>query len=322
MRVFVTGGLGFTGAALTKRLIDDGHQVTVLDKQPGLIHDELAGMGADITLGSVTDPGAVAKCSAGAEIVMHVAAAFRETGAPDALYDDVNVNGTRVVVEAAIAAGARKLIYCSTQGVHGHIDNPPGDETSPIEPEDHYQKTKYLGEEVVHEVAKGRLEYTIVRPTAIYGPGDPERFVMIYRRAARGRFLMFGSGETFYHPVYIDNLVDAFILAMEPGKGAGEAYIIADEEYVPIRTLVRKVGEALGCERLHPHAAHRPPHRGRARLREALQALRHQPADLPPACGLVSSGARVQYREGAAGSRIHAADRTRRRAPTHGRVVP
>ncbi len=248
MRAFVTGGLGFTGAALTRRLLEDGHEVTVLDKQPGLVKDELAAMGADITLGSVTDPEAVARCSAGAEVVMHVAAAFRETGAPDALYDDVNVNGTRIVVEAALAAGARKLIYCSTQGVHGHIENPPGDETSPIEPEDHYQRTKYLGEEVVHEYRDRGLEYTIIRPTAIYGPGDPERFVMIYRRAARGRFLMFGSGETFYHPVYIDNLIDAFVLATEPGKGAGEAYIIADAEYVPIRTLVAKVGDALGVK--------------------------------------------------------------------------
>jgi len=248
MRVFVTGGLGFTGAALVNRLLARGDSVSVLDKNPGLIRSELEAAGAEVTLGSVTDREAVARCSAGAEVVIHVAAAFRETGAPDALYYQVNVDGTQVVLEEAIRAGARKFVYCSTQGVHGNIDDPPGDENSPIAPEDYYQETKYLGENVVRENAGDAIEYTIIRPTAIYGPGDPERFLMIFRRVNKGRFLMFGSGETYYHPVYIDNLVDAFELAMAPGAGAGEAYIIADEEYLPIRTLVQKVGTALGVK--------------------------------------------------------------------------
>ncbi len=244
MRIFVTGGLGFTGAALVQRLLADGHSVSVLDKNPGLIKDELEAAGAEVTLGSIVDRETVARCSEGAEVVMHLAAAFRETGAPDALYKEVNVEGTRIVLEEAKRVGARKFVYCSTQGVHGHIDNPPGDETSPIEPEDYYQETKYLGEEVVHAEA-GDLEYTIIRPTAIYGPGDPERFHMIYKQAVKGRFIMAGDGKTTYHPVYIDNLVDGFIAAMAPGAGAGEAYIIADEEYATLTDLVTRVGRAM-----------------------------------------------------------------------------
>ncbi len=248
MRILVTGGLGFTGAALTHRLLKDGHNVVVLDTRPGLVKDELASMGAEITLGSVTDRETVARCTERAEVVMHVAAAFRDVGAPDSLYDSVNVDGTQITIEEAIAAGARKYVYCSTQGVHGNIDTPPGDETSPIAPEDHYQQSKYEGEEVVRECGDQRIEWTILRPTAIYGPGDPERFVMIFRRAARGRFLMFGNGDTYYHPVYIDNLVDAFVAVIPPGVGAGEAYIIADEEYVPIRDLVLRAGRAIDVD--------------------------------------------------------------------------
>lgn len=247
MRVFVTGGLGFTGAALVERLLDDGHSVSVLDKHPGLRKDVIESRGADVALGSVTDAELVDRCAEGAEVVLHLAAAFRETGAPDSLYHQVNVEGTRVVLEAAKSHGARKFVYCSTQGVHGNIDDPPGNEDSPIEPEDYYQETKYLGEEVVRAEAED-LEYTIIRPTAIYGPGDPGRYVMIYRQVARGRFLMFGRGDTFYHPVYIDNLVDAFVLSMAPGVGAGQAYVVADEDYVPIRTLVEKVAQALDVE--------------------------------------------------------------------------
>ncbi len=134
------------------------------------------------------------------------------------------------------------------QGVHGHIDNPPGDEQSPIEPEDYYQQTKYDGEIVVQEFIADGANATILRPTAIYGPGDPERFFMIFKRVKSGGFPMFGSGRTFYHPVYIDNLVDAFMLVMEPEVGHGGTYLIADEEYTSIEDLVRRVGNALGTD--------------------------------------------------------------------------
>jgi nucleoside-diphosphate-sugar epimerase len=252
MRIFVTGSTGFTGAALVKRLLEEGHSVAGLDKQKGLMDDELVRLGAEITYASVTDRDAVARCSQGAEVVMHLAAAFREIGVPDSLYKAVNVEGTAIVAEEAIKAGARKLIYCSTQGVHGHIQSPPGDENSPIAPADYYQKTKYEGEEVVRRY-KDRIEFTILRPTAIYGPGDPGRFMMIYRRVKKGVFPMFGRGRTFYHPVYIDNLVDAFVLAMAPEVGAGEAYIIGDEQYFPIEELVVRVGRAIGVDVQVPH---------------------------------------------------------------------
>ena len=252
MRIFVTGSTGFTGAALVKRLLQEGHSVAGLDKQKGLMDDELVRLGAELTYASVTDRNAVARCSRGAEVVMHLAAAFREIGVPDALYKAVNVEGTAIVVEEAVKAGARKLVYCSTQGVHGDIKSPPGDENSPIAPADYYQKTKYEGEEIVRGY-KGRIEFTILRPAGIYGPGDPGRFVMIYRRVKKGVFPMFGEGRTFYHPVYIDNLIDAFILAMPPGIGAGEAYIIGDEEYLSIEDLVIRAGRAIGVDVKVPH---------------------------------------------------------------------
>jgi nucleoside-diphosphate-sugar epimerase len=253
MKVYVTGGTGFTGAALVERLLQDGHEVTVLDNKPGLIADKLSSLGAKITYGSVADREDVAKSIGEPEVVFHLAAAFRETGAPDELYKRVNVEGTRIPLEESIRVGARKFIYCSTQGVHGHIDNPPGDENSPIAPADYYQQTKYEGELVLDEYKDSPIEVCTLRPTAIYGPGDPERFGMIFRRAKKGFFPIFGAGRTYYHPVYIDNLVDAFILCMEPGKGAGEAYIIADEEYFSIEELVKRVAKAIDVEVSTPH---------------------------------------------------------------------
>lgn len=248
MRLLVTGGTGFTGSHLVRRARREGHAVTSLDSKEGLFADELRGLGATIHLGSVTDGELLREITPGHDVVFHVAAAFRDVSAPRSVYWDVNVDGTRRVLEAAAAAGVRKVIYCSTQGVHGHIDDPPGDEESPVEPEDYYQYTKWEGERVCHEFIADGMNITIIRPTAIYGPGDPGRFVMLFRAAKSGRFLMFGDGQTTYHPVYIDNLVDLFFLATEHPKASGRTYIGADEEYHTLNDLVRAVGEAIDVD--------------------------------------------------------------------------
>lgn len=250
MKVLVTGGTGFTGKALVRRLLDLGHEVVALDYKEGLRTQELRDWGARVILGSVTDREVVRSATEGVEVVHHLAAAFREMNVPDSYYHEVNVGGTRNVLEAAREQGVRKLVYCSTCGVHGNVAHPPGGEDAPIRPADYYQRTKYEAEPVVRE---GGLPSVILRPAAIYGPGDPERFLLIYRRVARGKFPMFGDGRTLYHPLYIDNLVDAFVLAMRDGAGDGGAYLIADEEYVTIEDLVRRVARVLGVDVKIPH---------------------------------------------------------------------
>lgn len=253
MKVLVTGGTGFTGKALVKRLVDAGHEVVSLDYQEGLKTDEIRSWGARVVIGSVTDPAIVKRCMEGVEIVHHLAAAFRELNVPNSYYDEVNAGGTRIVLESAFAHKVKKFIYCSTCGVHGNVDKPPADENAPIQPGDYYQQTKYDAEPLVHEYCAKGMDALILRPAAIYGPGDPERFLMIFRRVSKGVFPMFGNGKTLYHPLYIDNLIDAFMLAMEPDKGRGQAYLIADKDYVSIETLVRKTAHALGVEVKIPH---------------------------------------------------------------------
>ncbi len=253
MKILVTGGTGFTGKALVKRLLDDGHEVVALDYKEGLKTRELSDWGAKVVIGSVTDAEVVKSCMEGVDVVQHLAAAFRELNVPESHYDEVNIGGTRNVLAAAEAAKVKKFIYCSTCGVHGNVENPPGDETAPIDPADYYQRTKYQAEPLVLEAAERGLDATILRPAAIYGPGDPERFQMIFRKVKQGKFPMFGDGKTLYHPLYIDNLVDALVLAMAPEKGKGEAYLIADEDYVEIEDLVKRAAKALGVEVKIPH---------------------------------------------------------------------
>jgi nucleoside-diphosphate-sugar epimerase len=246
MRTLVTGGTGFTGSHLVRRLLARGDEVRVLDAAPGLFHDELAGLGARITLGSVTDAVLVDRLVEGTEVVFHLAAAFRKINLPKRDYWEINCRGTRHVAESCLRHGVRRLVYCSTQGVHGHIVKVPGDEQSPIAPEDYYQQTKYEGELALWEVARQGLEACVIRPMGIYGPGDPGRFRMLFGQVRRGWFPMFGDGEVFYHPCYIDNLVEAFLLAAEHPRAAGETYLIGDDEPVSLNVLVREVARSLG----------------------------------------------------------------------------
>jgi nucleoside-diphosphate-sugar epimerase len=246
VKILITGGTGFTGAALAARLSELGNSVISIDYQKGICFGELQEKGVKLMTGSITDASLVENAMQGIDFVFHLAAAFRELDVSNEYYYDVNVEGTRIVIDAAFRCGVKKFVYCSTQGVHGHIANPPGDENSPIAPADYYQETKYGGEAVVQEFIQKGMNATIIRPTAIYGPGDPGRFLMIYKWACRGFFPMFGKGRTFYHPVYIDNLVDAFIELLDFEKGKGGTYIIGDEEYLSIEDLVKKAGKAIG----------------------------------------------------------------------------
>lgn len=253
MKILVTGGTGFTGKALVKRLLDDGHQVVAMDYKEGVKTQELRQWGAEVVIGTVTDRECARRCVKGVDVVQHLAAAFREMNVPEQHYWDVNVGGTKIMLEEAKAAGVKKFIYCSTCGVHGNVDHPPASEDSPIKPADYYQQTKYEAEPLTLEFHRNGLPALIVRPAAIYGPGDPERFFMIFKRVATGKFPMFGNGKTTYHPLYIDNLVDALVLAMQPGRGDGKPYLIADEDWVQIEDLVKRVARAMNVNVRIPH---------------------------------------------------------------------
>ena len=246
MKVLVTGGTGFTGKALVRRMLDEGHEVVALDCKEGYKTSELRDWGVEVVLGSVTDPDVVKRCMRGVQVVHHVAAAFRELNLPRDEYRSINVEGTRNVLQAALEAGVRKFVHCSTCGVHGNVDHPPAGEDSPIQPADYYQQTKYDAEHVVLEYVGKGLKATILRPNAIFGPGDLGRYRMIFKQLRRGWFPMFGDGQVLYHPLYIDNFMDSFVLAMEENKGVGEAYLIADEHYVTIEDLVRRAAKAMG----------------------------------------------------------------------------
>lgn len=254
MRILVTGGTGFTGAALALRLASEGHEVLSLDTQSGLRDVELEAAGARLVRGSITDADVVDEVMRGVDVVHHVAAAFREYGEAESHYRDVNVGGTRTVLEAAVRHRVRRFVNCGTCGVHGDVEHPPAGEDAPITPADYYQRLKYEAEVLVREFSEQHgLSAVTLRPAGIYGPGDPGRVLMIFKAVAKGVFPMFGPGDALYHTTYIDNLVDIFLLAQDSQMSGGRPYLVGDDRYYTIEELVRRVADAMDTEVRIPH---------------------------------------------------------------------
>ena len=246
MRVLVTGGAGFVGSHLVRRLLSHGHTVTSLDRSAGLFDEELRTSGAVMLTGSVTDEADVDRAMVGQEVVYHLASPFGDILESDAAYWAIEVDGTRHVLESARRHRVRRVVHCSTQGVHGIIREPLGDEDSPVAPRDYYCYCKAEGEKIVREFLAEGMDVVIVRPTSVYGPGDTRGWLTLYRMVAKGWFLMVGDGRTYNHPVYVENLVDLFELVAVAPSARGRTYLAADQEPVTLTQLVRSVSIALG----------------------------------------------------------------------------
>jgi nucleoside-diphosphate-sugar epimerase len=256
----VTGATGFTGGHLARALQARGYRVRALVR-PATDASGLVDAGIEVVDGDITDSSAVMRAAAGVDTVYHIAALFRTAGHPDEYYRAVNVGGTHNVLDAAARHGVRRVVHCSTVGVHGAIRDVPSHESSPFNPGDIYQETKLEGELAAQEAFRGGLEGVVVRPGAIYGPGDL-RFLKLFRTIQSGRFRMFGSGEVTYHLVYIDDLVRGFILCGERPEAVGETYILAGEAYITLNEFVRLIAHAIGVD----------PPRGRLPLRPLMAA--------------------------------------------------
>ena len=241
----LTGASGYTGGRLLAALRGRGDDVAVLVRSKSL-SESLRARASAIVEGDLADAAAVDRLVAGSDAVLHVAAVYRTAGHPDAYYREVNVLGSERLLQAAARHGVRRFVHTSTVGVHGHVARPPADETAPHAPGDVYQQTKAEAEALALRFHRARgLPVVVVRPAAIYGPGD-RRHLKLFRAIARGYYAIVGPGSAYYHPVYIDDLAAGFLLALARPDLAGEAFILAGPRYLSQAELASLVARSTG----------------------------------------------------------------------------
>ena len=251
-RHLVTGGTGFTGYNLAKRLAEMGEDVIALDIKDGF-RDRLEKLGVKVVIGSVNDEKLIDELMEGIDYVFHVAAAFRQINLPDEVYWNANVESNRVLIMAAKKHGIKRYILTSTGGVHGRIENPPANENAPIATRDYYQLTKYEGEKLARELCEeNNIPFVIIRPAPIYGPGDT-RILLLFKAIKSRKFFMLGKGNVHYQFVFVDNLIDAYILCKNNDAALGRTYIICDNDRLTLNELVQTIADSMNVPRPRWH---------------------------------------------------------------------
>jgi dihydroflavonol-4-reductase len=245
VKVLVTGATGFTGAHLARRLAASGDTVRVVVRRPEQAV-ALKEAGIEVVRGDLTDAASLNGACAGVEVVYNIAALYRTAGLPDSAYRAVNAEAVATLVRAAAAAGARRVVHCSTVGVHGDVEHPPANEDAPLRPGDVYQQTKLEGEQLgATAAADTGIELVIARPSGIYGPGD-RRLLKLFGGVARGRFVLLGDGRIFYHLTYVDDLCDGFRLCAVQPAAAGRTYLLAGGEVTTLKELIAITADVAG----------------------------------------------------------------------------
>jgi dihydroflavonol-4-reductase len=245
-RVLITGATGFTGAVLARKLCERGARVRAVARASSNT-DALAGLPIEWVRGDVFDAAVVTTAASGVEYIFHVAAAYRQSGLSDEVYRKVHVESTRLLAEAASQnPDFKRFVHVSTVGVHGHIETPPADETCRFAPGDIYQKTKAEAELWLREyAAQQRLPFTVIRPSAIYGPGD-RRLLKLFTMAAKPVFPVLGRSKGLYHLIHVDDLTEILQLAAVHPAAAGEVFIAGDPQALALADIVRVIGAEYG----------------------------------------------------------------------------
>ncbi|HEY9644528.1 MAG TPA: NAD-dependent epimerase/dehydratase family protein [Coleofasciculaceae cyanobacterium] len=230
MKTLVTGANGFTGSHLVKALSQRGDTVVGWVRKTSDL-SRLKGCPVELAYGDITDSTGLKAAMQGVDTVFHTAA-YVELGLVDAdKMAQINVEGTRAVLEAAKAAGVPKLVYCSTIGIYGDTQGSVVDETFQRTQKDFssaYDRTKYLAQQLVDQYAAAGLPVVSVMPSGIFGADDPH-FGPAVDAFLQGRLKVWAGGDRITGIVHVDDLVAAMLLAAEKAP-AGAHYIISSGE--------------------------------------------------------------------------------------------
>jgi len=257
-RALVTGGGGFVGKAVVKRLLELGVQTTVLGRHR---YKDVELIGAECVVGTVSDPEAMRRVTEGVDIVFHVAALAGIWGDWKEYYT-TNVFGTEVVVESCRRNNVPMLVYTSTpSAVFNREDICGGDESLPYAEEYlcHYAKSKVMAERTVLGANSPTLATCAIRPHLIWGPGDPHLLPRLLASGRKKILKRVGDGSNLVDISYIDNVAHAHILAAknlsELGSAAGKPYFISQGEPVNLWAWINELFVAMDVEEVKASVA-------------------------------------------------------------------
>ena len=226
----MTGGTGFIGSRLVKRLRDRGDEVVVLARRP----EKAAGLDAEVVQGDLGDADAIRRGMEGCEAVFHVAADYRVGMDPskrESMYDS-NVRGTERVLDAAADAGVGRIVYISTVNVFGNTNGQTVDETYARNEADgfvsYYDETKYRAHKLAEERAAAGAPIVIVQPGLVYGPEDHAIVGQLIEQASTGKMPAKAFPDLGYNAVFVDDVADGILLAHDKGQ-LGESYVLGGE---------------------------------------------------------------------------------------------
>lgn len=243
MRIVVAGGSGFVGSRLIPRLRSAGHEVTVFDL---VVNPPLA----DITVqGDVRDLATYTSATAGADVIVNLAAAHRDDVKPVSLYRETNVDGAANTVAAAVANGISRIVFTSSVAVYG-LDEGESVETDTPQPFNEYGRTKWAAEGVYRdwESAEGERHLVIVRPCVIFGEGNRGNVYTLAKQLKSGFFLTVGDGTNRKSMAYVGNVAEYLAQRIESVDGP-RLVNYADKPDLATNDLVRVLREAFGKKR-------------------------------------------------------------------------
>ncbi len=245
MRAFVTGATGFIGGHLTRRLLAQGATVRALVRAPER-GAELARLGAELVERDLAAPGDLARALAGADVVFHLAGQIQPGADGDAGLRRANVEATENLLAACRGLPLGAFVHVSSVGVMGTLARLPADETAECLPGNPYGRTKHEAERRARRAhAEEGVPVVVARPAWVYGPGDG-RTLRLFAAIQRRRFARVGSGRTWVHPVYVDDVVDGLLRCATTPKAVGQTYLLAGPEPVSLAALVGLIADLLG----------------------------------------------------------------------------
>jgi nucleoside-diphosphate-sugar epimerase len=250
MRWAISGGAGFLGLHLARRLLAEGHEVRTLDLAP--LDDPGLERGVDELRGDVRDPAEAARLVDGADVLVHAAAALPILASREAIRS-VNVEGTAVTLAAALEAGVGRTVLISSTAVYGVPEHHPIAEDAPLVGVGHYGESKIDAEEVAQEAGRRGLEVVILRPKSFVGPERLGVFEILFDWIREGRRIpILGDGSNRYQLLAVEDLVEA-TLSAAAAPVAGETFNIGATEFGTVRTdLAGLIAHAGTGARLRP----------------------------------------------------------------------